>query len=249
MSFLTVEEKQSAGNDRLAIITSFFCCCLGHFQAATITMNNQKNPRNIPNKRKYLHICIVGWQQKIQELTCPTHSSTIFIIQRMWLVNREKEEQLSSCFKNKYICDWKLLSAISYCIVIHHGSSQYFLFPSASTYPLTKIPAWGNALAFISRVERWHNRCINLCCAFCFEEKLSGKHTCLLHAYSKLSRCIMMSCLDLSPELNYSHQHTPCQEQDMKLSLAQSSCFSCGHDFVSFAEIFPSKNILLMLLM
>lgn len=52
-----------------------------------------------------------------------------------------------------------------------------------------------------------------------------------------------MSCLDLAPELNYSHQHTSCQEQGMKLCLAQSSCFSCSHDFVPFAEIFLSKSV------
>lgn len=42
---------------------------------------------------------------------------------------------------------------------------------------------------------------------------------------------------------NYSHQHTSCQEQRMQLCLVQSSCFSCSHDFLSIAEIFPSKSI------
>lgn len=42
---------------------------------------------------------------------------------------------------------------------------------------------------------------------------------------------------------NYSHQHTSCQEQRVKLCLVQSSCFSCSHDFVSIAEIFSSKSI------
>lgn len=168
-----MEKKQSAGNDRLDIIMSFFCSCLGQFQTAATTTNNQTKPTTTPNKGKYLQICIVGWHQNIQGLTHTTHSSTVFIIQRMWLVNREKEEQFSRQFKTKYICDWKLQFA-KYCLIIRHGSSQYFLFRSASTYPPpTKIPkfkylsptkiAWGFALAFISWDKRWQSRCINLC--------------------------------------------------------------------------------------